>query len=196
MSSSIKRARVLVAMAVSACAILALSAATASAAPVPAWWTNPGAVKFSGTINLKLNGANEKSCTPQVANGGSALNAEEGGVKQGALTLHSTNALGLEIMTEFNCTGGTHLQAYIAGETNYESGYFYNTEAAAFGWTSPYGAWNQNAWKIPWTNGSGSTQSTLTFSNTKIGASNSGTITATGTLTVSRSSGELLTLTH
>jgi hypothetical protein len=195
MTKSIKRTRVLVSAVAATAALFALTATSASAAPVPAWWTNPGAITMSGTLTLKLAGGSEKTCTTATNTIGEAINAESGGKKEGGLFAW-TNGFSPFGYVYMNCTGSTRLQMLTSGVASYETNYRIKTEALS-GWeTSPYGTWTQYSWTLPFTNASGGSSSFVSFANTPIGICAGGTITATGTLTVKRSTGANLTLTH
>ena len=191
MNRTLKRARVLALAVVSACALMAVSASAASAAN--AWFVNPGTITGSGTLTLKQNGANEKTCTIKEGSGGEAGNLEFGGLKFGAFNLQTSGVTG---WLEFSCTGSTLLQMTFGPTTTYESGFWANVEASGALVTSPYGQYQNEKLKLPWTNGTEGKHSTVGFSNTKIGHNGGGNITATGTFTVKRSNGEVLTLTH
>jgi uncharacterized protein YaiE (UPF0345 family) len=197
MESSIKRARVLVVAVVSACALFAFSVGTAAATPVSAYWVNPGAAKVAGSINIKLNGANEKTCTAG-SNFGSASNTEFGGGSKGGTLFLQTNSF-YPYIVDFSCTGGTKFQLQVVAYTEYDSGYLLKLEKSGSEnvWQTPYGTWIQWATSNPWTNAAGGKASFFTFNNTAIGrAASGGTITATGSLNVTRSTGAELTLTH
>lgn len=192
MKKSIKRARIVALAAVSACALMAVSASAASAAT--AWWVNPGSVTASGTLTLKQNGANEKSCTMKEGSGGSASNVEFLGEKFGGLGIYTSS---LTKWLEFTCTGSTKLEMRMEPTTTtYESGFWINAEANGVNMSSPYGEYGNVALKLPWTNGTEGKSSTIGFSNTKIGFNGGGNITATGTFTIKRTGGGVLTLTH
>ncbi len=192
MKKSLKRARMLALAAIGACALMAASASAASAAT--AWWTNPGAVSASGTLTLKQNGANEKTCTMFGGSGGEAGNVEFFGVKTGGLTI---NSAGVAELLEFSCTGSSLLQMGFKGAlASYESGFWITDEPRSLV-TSPYGSYTPTAsLKLAWTNGTEGKQSTISFNNTKIGSNGGGSITATGTFTIKRTNGEVPTLTH
>lgn len=193
MKKSLKRARILAVAAVSACALMAVTASAASAAN--AWFVNPGLIKGEGSLTLKQAGGNEKVCTPNGNPGGEAGNLEFGGSKFGAFSLANES---ITNRTIFWCpTSSSRLELNLfTGTTTYESGFWASFEAPGVSEGSPYGSYNQVALKLPWTNGTEGKQSTIKLSNTKIGSNGGGEITATGTITVKRSSGEVLTLTH
>jgi hypothetical protein len=63
----------------------------------------------------------------------------------------------------------------------------------------PYGNYNQNGgekFRGKWTNGSGATASTVTFSEAPIGYSGGQLLTLSGTLKATTPTGGLLTLSH
>lgn len=175
--------------AIMALVISAFTAASALASPVPARWVSPGSATLSGTMTIKLNGSNAKTCTANAA--GEAIN----GGGEGAL-LVSANPYGIAYLVIFNCTGGTQLWVEMPSVATYGSGYLLTTESAPYGWTSPYGAWNQESIPMPFTNAVGETPSHVTLSETKLGQTASGTITASGTLNIKGKGGSALTLTH
>jgi len=189
MKRSIKRGRLLVGAVVSACALMAVSASAASAAN--AWWVSPGTPSASGTLTLKQNGANEKTCSVSNA-GGTAANVESGGTKAGVLNLKNSPAEWLEL----SCAGSFNLVIRAGGSLTYESGYWLSVPASSNTLGSPYGSYSQAAMKLPWTNAAEGKSSSFSFSNTKIGFNGGGDITATGTITVKKNNGENLLLTH
>jgi hypothetical protein len=186
MNSSSKRARTLVSAFVATVALLSLSAAAASAAPVPARWVNPGTIFGNGSLTLKQNGTNEKVCTLK-SNTGEAVNFGT----EGAMWLE-TPFVG---PTEYSCTGGS-LYLNVLGSTKFETVYFLSVEGGGSSLASPYGTYTPSAYNATWTNASGGVSSKLNFSNTKIGSNAGGNITATGSITVKRGSGADITLTH
>jgi len=172
-----------------ACALTELSAGSALASGVPAKWVTAGEAKMSGSMTLKLNGSNAKSCT-EALSAGSAFN----GGSQGGLTLTSSG-FG-EGVVRFECTGATDLWFFTDAIATYNSGYFLTTESQSIGWDSPYGKWTQKKVPMPFTNAAGETPSHVTFSETALGESGGGTITATGTLNITGKNGSALTLAH
>ncbi len=177
-----KRLRLVVLSAIAAGALMALTASVASASPVPARWVNPGTAKMSGSLTLKLNGANPKVCS-LVGEEGSAVN-------YGSEGFLSIGASGYVI---FGCGTG-NLWFATGALASYDSKNIL-TFFEHSGWASPYGVWNQSTTALPYTNGSGATASKATFSETVIGKTGSGTITATGSLSFTVA-GSALLMTH
>lgn len=190
MRNSVKRGPRLFAAVVSVCALMAVSASAASASN--AWWVNPGGATASGTLTVKQAGANEKTCNPTSTMTGSAVNGESSGVKSGLIQLFNT----LGRQAEYTCTGSTHLQIELLAGATYEAGFQLSFSSFTGSLPSPYGSYTQGAFSAPWTNGTGGGQSTFSLSNTKIGSNAGGDITASGTVTVKRNNGEVLSLTH
>jgi len=94
----INQIRPLVAAAVSACALLALGATSAVAAPT---WTTAGYATASGSLTLELNGGDAKTCTFNAW--GSASNS----TGKATLSLVFGAPIG---WINIPCSGGTSLQ--------------------------------------------------------------------------------------
>lgn len=138
-------------------------------------------LKWSGSIKVFKNGGSEKTCTfPSTA----VSNAEEG--------------LFYFFNMSLSCTGGTHLFWEPNGGAEYENVYRLSGVDLSTGFhESPWGLWHGEELVIPWTNGSGSTQSTLNFNKTRLGTTSDGySVTATGTVTATTYNGGLITLFH
>lgn len=178
-------------VAVAALALGALVASSASAAIVPAKFSN-SSVKLTTTgVTLKRAGIEAKSCTLSPA---IQLFAEGSGFIGGNGELGEAR---------FTC-GTSSLRMRFVGEV------LYDTVAGTYSFgladyttvqlASPYGFYWQNTGgktKAPWVNGSGATNSKITLSETPIGYDNSSKlITMSGTLTATTSAGGLVTLSH
>ncbi|HET9153512.1 MAG TPA: hypothetical protein VFN85_05305 [Solirubrobacterales bacterium] len=190
MKSSITRVRLLVGALLATSAFLALSVSSASAAAVPARWVNPGTINISGSLTLKRNGGNEKTCTMRNPTGGETFNFGT----EGLLLAENPLSGWPSGYVYMECTGGTTLQLRFSGLSKFETSYYIAMEHSSVLQASPYGQWQQEAWKLGFTNGA---PSTMSISNTKIGIIGSNEpITASGTLTIKRMNGENITLTH
>jgi len=164
-----------------AAAVLCIAAAIVPASAMAETAVFSGPMKWSGSLKIFLNGGSEKTCTIPSANS--------------AGTSGSTFAFS---QMKLSCTGSTALEWWPIGEAYFESGYHLrvNDFQEAHFYNSPYGLYVRRTFQVPWTNGSGSTQSTITFNKTEIGEANFGPITATGTVTATTTTGGLLTLSH
>jgi hypothetical protein len=204
---SLKVSRRLLAVAISACSLLAFSAASASASEIPASWvgvTTPTEANMSGSVTIKRNGANAKTCTISTgkASSGTIWNTAGqgfGDIYEGLDPSNWEYVFG-------SCTGGTTFGIYARLLTP-----IYNTSTSTYfiemggvgggageppsGYTAPgtprylWGAPTELKPKL--VNGSG-----IVFNNTVVGTDfNSGTITVTGTVSVKRGAVSA-TLTH
>jgi hypothetical protein len=195
-------ARVLV-LAVASCLLLSVGASSAFAAEVPAKFSSETAIKATGTgLTVKKNGGEAKTCEIVKTTTGSVANSTGG--SQGVITLQND---GVFYRTNLSCSGGTTLQLILAvGSAKYETttgAYFIRfAPFAGSSVSSPYGSYSWAAGssdvKIGWTNGSGATASTLTFSETVLGIHTDGKskISLTGSIKVTTSAGGLVTLSH
>jgi hypothetical protein len=172
----INHIRPLVAAAVSACALLALGATSAVAAPT---WTTAGSATASGSLTVKLNGGNAKTCTFNAW--GNASNSA------GYATLNLV--FGSPTWINIPCSGNTTLQmrasnAFVDGGPGSYTVEFYGDNAS-----SPYGGTYSNLATPDFVNGTGGAQSTIVFDDTYIGENAfANVLTATGTLTVTDNS--------
>jgi len=179
-------------------AMTALLASSASASLVAAKFSS-ASFRFvgSGTITLKRNGIEAKTCelkTPLIGgNFGPTSSFQVGNGTFGE--------------AKFTCpTGGTpvYLEMFYWGEAQYDNvtGAYSlrvdNYSEHTLG--SPYGQYSQITTgqdRGSWTNGSGTTASTVTFNEALIGHDTAGkSITFTGTMKVTTSTGGLVTLSH
>lgn len=176
-------------------AIVALGASSASAAEVEAKYS-AGTIKLSGNVTLKKNGAEATGCE---------LKEAKGSTSGGAAFIYN-NFL---FETEFTCPGKPKFTMKLAPTAAY-----YNSVTGAYSFKietpagesnegkSPWGNYYYSFYGSPvgaWTNGSGATQSTITFNEANFGALTSfglAKITVSGTLTATTSTGGLLTLSH
>jgi hypothetical protein len=184
--------RGLAATAVTACALIALMATPALAAP--ASWSPQGATKWAGSFTVKLNGGSAKTCTPSPAGGawtGSTNTA------YGPSTVMLSPSPFFDAYVYATCTGPTQLSLVVHGNATNDSGTYRVTlqQAAAQSQGSPYGLYLQNGQPVgTYVNGSGGTPSTVTFTNQTLGTTAAGTITITGTLQVTTGTGGLMSL--
>jgi hypothetical protein len=151
---------------------------------------------FSGTslkltttgVTLKKKGGDPRTCT---------LTAPAAGIASGS-TAFVYNSMGL---TLFKCSGtGSQLQALFAFEAVRDTvtgEYRLRQAPNNGGGTSPYGGY-QSASLLngTWVNGSGATQSTLTYKEAVVGylTSTGEPITMSGTFTATTNTGALITL--
>lgn len=160
--------------------------------PDPQWSNSGAGIKVSGSLTVYKNGANAKTCTPTVGQV-SEMSSEEAWASIGTFAPGELN---------FPCGSGMLSLSLVLNAIDTKT-----VEVGEYfpGVQSPWGGyWTQGAWVggsgpaiADFKNGSGSTASTLTFSNDILGSIPEGTyptITATGTLKVTTSSGGLLTL--
>jgi len=185
------RTNSLKALLTAALAVAALAvAATPALADGPGIWSSQGTstMKWSGTVTIKYNGGNPKTCTI---------------VNPGTSPWSYTSSNGFEVSNagfylSASCTGGTTLQMFAGGGAYYYTATGYEVEIwdPASVLTSPYGNWVQWSHIVPFTNGSGATPSKATYSNTLIGRAVGGNVTMSGTINVTTPAGGLLTLSH
>jgi hypothetical protein len=185
--------RVIFSSIIAVVALTAITVASASAAIVPAKFSNPSLkLSGSGPITLKRAGIEPKTCELKVP---IEAYAEENQF------LGSNNWLG---ETVFSCTSGsTSLVIATYGEVLYDnvagtySMHIFDHPGTTM--LSPYGSYTQSAgekFRGKWTNGSGATASTVSFTEAPIGSIGGKTITLTGTLKATTSTGGLITLSH
>jgi len=163
-------------------------ASPASAAEQTAKFSSSTIKLTTAGVTVKRNGLDPRTCTPET---GSFSGGTSGNLA----------AIGNFGYVWFKCSGSTSLQMNMmswAWWNTLTSQYSLEVGSNNSGGTtvSPWGSYNQSATKAIWTNGSGSTNSTLKFENAVIGSSSGGPITMTGTFTATTSSGGLLTLSH
>jgi hypothetical protein len=180
------RAGIIAGALATAAVAMALVASTAAASVVPATWTTTGSVEFKGSLKLTKTGALPKTCT--VAHHATALN-ETG---RGLLT-------GDWFLLKGYCEGGGEIQMAMWQnplEWDSASGYLLRFAHLTSELFSPYGQYSTAQFTVPFTNGSGGTKSSITFSETVIGYYGGNAIKAAGTLTISDGSTGTRTLTH
>lgn len=190
MRNRFRTARLLLA-AVAAVMALGALAASASASVVPAYFSGSSfKVTAPSGITLKRSGTEPKVCTPTWTITGSAqLNGFTFGNVQGG-------------ETKFTCPSGTSFTIGFVGEARYDTvtGQYslYVNYDPGYSLVSPWGSYYENsAFSGAWVNGSGSTPSTLTYTNAVVGHTTAGApISIEGTLNVTTSTGGLLTLSH
>lgn len=181
-------------LAIACMAALAWSVvAVASAAAAPASFNVPANSGVSTALNGTLTiteGLTSTSCTFNQAWSTAGNNKAMEGVIQAQHTL-----------TKATCAnGGTFSTTFLAAATKNGTSFYVGnvlTGSSAPGYT-PFMGTNLSyalPWTVPFVNGSGSTQSKFTFSNTPIGKTVQGaTLTATGSLSIRRQDNVLLLL--
>lgn len=172
MNLSVKR----LALAAIAAAVLCIGPASAASAAEPAVWSPQQSMRQSGALEFRYYGGSPVTCQIKA----------EGAVSGGLF-----NA---PFLTPSPCSNGKSIIF-----TLFQAGQKEGTKYSVIVGGSPYtttdpwgGAWQQQQFSVPFTNGSGTKMSTLTFSKTNVGAG--GAITATGTLTATTLAGGLITL--
>jgi hypothetical protein len=192
------RLRWLPAAAVTAVALLAITASSAFAAPN--WNTTASGIKWNGSLTVTVNGGSAKTCSFDTMQGGSKVSNPAFYELWGKGLSADSGVLAMA------CVGGGYLTWQPYGNVTYNSGYklsindFGNLQGVAR--TSPWGTWTSQAGitrVVPFANGSATTNSSITFNNTQIGVSVSPVygyaIRATGTLTVTTNTGGRLFVT-
>lgn len=175
MNLSFKR----LALALVAAAVLCVGPASSAVAAVPALWTPAGGAKQTGSLELRLNGGSPVIC--QVNAEGSAAES----------TFFSS------FTAPSPCNNGKSVILALSQVAEKEGTSFHvRLGGSPFTVIDPWGGtFKQGSTApIPYINGSGLKMSTLQFSNTKLGNSSFGVVTATGTLTSTTWAGGLLTL--
>ena len=182
-----KRSRRALAIALSVIGVMMSVGVSSALASVEARFSpnNEGMI-WSGTLTLNKDGGSPKTCTFP---GGFFETNAGGGFLTGLAGQH------------MKCSGSTELWWGPYGWASYGTSYYLEIigdELNASGpHPSPYGGWlGGEIPNLPWTNGSKSTPSTVTFNKTYIGSVGASKITATGTLNATTSFKGLLTLTH
>jgi len=192
---STKRVKVMLVAAVAAMALTAVTAGTASAAVVNAKFstTSEFYIKSTSAVTIKKNGGSAKSCT--MAN--LTVIPDSYGEFLGFNTFGGTGE------TKFACSGSSPLVMRFLGGAKYDnvSGAYWLqiTDGPSSGLSSPFGEYLQFSSgldKWAWVNGSGSTPSTLTLNDVRVGylASTHEYITISGTFKATTLSGGLITL--
>lgn len=193
-----KKLRVL-AVTVGAIAALAAIGASPAMAEIVATKFNANTAKLSGTLTVKKNGGEAKTCELKSATG---IASEK---SPGYIQVY-TNAFDLQ--TYFTCTGGTKFSlGFYPALGRYDTitgAYSLNLTHLAKEYASPWGGYQAGYYSpngeiiAGWTNGSGATSSTIDFNELNVGALTSGfaKITVSGSLTATTSTGGLLTQSH
>lgn len=199
----LKRKLRVLAVAVGAISALAALGASPAMAELVTAKFSAGTATLSGTnLTVKKNGGEAKTCQLKATSGTASQTT-------GELLVYS-QPVWYTLPTKLECTGGTTLHISMIAWAKYDTAtgaYSLRSEYASTGqgYLSPYGNYwggygQPNRETVSgWTNGSGSTSSTIVFNETYLGAleSNlSAKITLTGTITATTSSGGLLTLSH
>lgn len=190
MDTSKRMRRSLVALLAIAASMLAIGAGPAMAEPH--FSDTAHGIKVSGTLTVLKNGGSSKTCTASSIQTGEFTDAYSAEIR---------GAGWLEQLT-FSCAGSTLgmvAELNVVSTTSLEFGGYF--ESATSPWLGSYyqGVWPGGEGRMigDWKNGSGATASTLTFSSDKLGATydaGNPTVTASGTLKVTTSSGGLITL--
>lgn len=187
------RIRVFVSTIVAVCCLTALLAASASASIVPAKFSSFDLkLSGSGLITLKRAGIEPKTCE---------LKKPIEAFVEGNEFLGGNSEWG---ETRFSCTSGTTTLAIRSyGEALYDTvtgAYSLHIfDYAGVTQLSPYSWYEQAAGQKftgKWTNGSGATASTVSFTEAPIGYAGGKLITFSGTLKATTSTGGLITLSH
>jgi hypothetical protein len=198
----VKESRGRLRVAVASLAIVASMAIFASSAS--AYWST---AKFAGGPSVKVtttgvtakrNGGEAKACTM-------FLGSASGSISSGLLTFGQIGTWWGGNLTRLECGGTSKLDVYTSFiEPQYEtvSGKYrlaFLTEEAETieaPWANRYWPWSEPA--VPFTNGSGATSSTFTFTDTALGpeAATGKIVSLTGTFKITNSTGGLVTLTH
>jgi hypothetical protein len=177
--------------AIGAIAALTASAAMAEQIPAKASATN---IKLSATnITVKKNGAEAKNCE---------LASATGGIEFGSVAYIRSGIS--DFWTHLTCAGGTQFSM-----TFYPSALIWDTTTAQYklqagsgtggSFDSPWGSYSSTVNPVGiWTNGSGATNSTISFSETTIGLipATGAKISFSGTFTAKTAAGGLITLSH
>lgn len=191
MKSSNRRLQAIVASALAIVAMAAL-AAPAMAEEVEAnFGTAERLTLTTSGITLKQNGLKPVPCTLQKGE-------TSGPIFGSSAMLYNEQAF---YRTLFNCYSSTlrmNMVVYPVYETS-ESRYYLCLSGDSMLHTSIYGNYIQEpTCDNTWTNGSGSTHSTVSFQDTPIGTlvSSGATLSITGTFTAKTPEGGLITLSH
>jgi hypothetical protein len=187
--------------------LAAICALALTAGPAAAWNTESGGLALSGTITLKNNGKDPKSCTFPAGTSQAGTVFENTGFE--SLPTKNTNPYTITL----SCTGGGKLDWTPAGYAWVEEGaskggaVVWQNENVIFGggaggsFRAPYGPWNiwnpyttGEEWE--WVNASGGTPSHIVLSEELIGFAygSENPITATGSINFTTLSGGELTL--
>lgn len=193
MSHFRKRTKVFLTAALAALALSVLVAASASAAIVPAKFSSSSLKLTTSGITVKKNGAEAKTCTPALTLEGyyDGWRAWIGNQQGGEAKFHCPNNV-------------TYLTMAMLAEPKYDtvSGAYSLKFSGCCGSSmmSPYGSYMpwSTGYTGAWANGSESAASTLSFNETLIGSTVSGShkITISGTFDVTTPGGGLVTLSH
>jgi len=180
-------------------ALAALGASSAMAEEIPAK-ASATTIGLSATnITVKKNGGEAKNC--ELAPGGAG-----GGIESGALAWIK-GLIPFNFRTQLKCAGGTTFEMDF-----YPSYLFYDTTSAQYKlragghvtgpYASPWGSYEPllTSYTGTWTNGSGSTNSTISFGETQTGILEPGgakiSFSGTFTATTAGAKGSLITLSH
>jgi len=193
---STKMAKIVLVAAIAAMALTAMTAASASASIVNAKFSTASEfyIKAPTGVTVKKNGGSAKSCT--MANIRTASNG-------GAAEFVGYNGPFQEVNVV--CSGSPSLVMRFYGLAKYDTvtgRYWLQVEdGPSTALSSPWGEYWQissglDQWN--WVNGSGTTQSTITLNEVRVGYTTSTHeyITISGNLTVTTLTGGLITLTH
>jgi hypothetical protein len=187
--------KILLTAVVAAMAMSAILASVAAAEVVPAKFSSSEFNLTTSGLTLKRNGIEAKTCVSPSAIEGYA---------------ESSNFLASNLEgfaeTKFTCGGTSTFTIVLKGTAKYDTvTNSYSLHVNDFNSWSLWSPWSEGYWQntggkgstATWTNGSGSTASTVKFTNQWIGSTFSGKqVTIEGTLKATTLSGGLLTLSH
>lgn len=181
LNTSKRMHRGLVALAVVVGSLMAVGAASASAAVH--WSDSTHGIKVSGSLTVSALGHTSKTCTAAEKQT-SLMGSNYAVIKSSGEELR------------FACAGGGSLgmlfYAAPTSTTSVQVGFPY--ELALSPWGGTYREYAFGPAVADFSNGSGATASTLAFSNDEIGREGTTALLLTGTLNVTTSTGGLLTL--
>jgi hypothetical protein len=185
MHISMKSLRLSLTAAVAVCALFALTASSAFAAP--ATWSTPG-----------LGTTKWETASFTLSYNGSALACTLYAPTWSGYTTGSSFTLSPGSKSTAKCGGSTvNTSIAVVGDASQSGGVFsLNIPGGWVNNSSPWGLYTQSTVVGTFTNGSGATPSTVTFNNVTIGV-NQATglpLTLSGTFTVKTGTGGLLTL--
>lgn len=190
MLRSNRRLKSTVAALVALAAFAAISVSPAAAESVTAKFSGT-TLKLSGSSYTLKKGTETKTCT---LGGGSASS------EISSNTFWLRNLSGQLGDTGFSCSGSYFgLQWQGAAKYDTVTGQYSLVDLSAGSQEiSPWGTYGTVEWNAPWTNGSGTTNSTVTLNEVVVGKLFAGaeSLKLSGTFTATTSSGGLITLSH
>jgi hypothetical protein len=184
-----RAAKGMIVTALAALAVLALGAGSASASV--AKWTPEGSTQWSASSGFTLKQENGTKASCLIAS--TELSTWAGSAFESNAWLHP----GSESYARCNGSSTTNFTIIMAGSASLDTGtYHFTLSPIESNQSSPWGTYREFGGKAvgTYTNGSGSTASTLTFNEQKIGTFAGGWLYLTGTFKVTTGSGGLMTL--